>query len=343
MKFSLSVVIIACSFITNAQVVTDKVLTRVAFGSCSSQDKDMPIWDTIAAQNPDLFIMLGDNIYGDTKDMNVLQAKYNKLGAKPGFQRLKQKCPIIATWDDHDYGVNDGGKEYPMKEESKKIFLNFFNEPKESDRWKHEGIYTSYMFGPTGKKIQIIMLDLRTFRDSICLAGEGEDCVGEYKKCEDSTKTMLGAAQWAWLEKELQKPADYRIIGSSTQFLVDFNGWEAWVNLPYERERFINLLKKTRTSGAFFISGDLHYAELSKLKRNGQPPIYDLTSSGLTHGHNCAGENVNRIYGAYMSANFGMLTFNWGSTGGPTMLMEIKGEKGDTKIKHLIPLKELQF
>lgn len=343
MYYKITLFLLCINLSLQAQTVSDKVLTRVAFGSCSSQDKDLPIWDTIVAQNPDLFIMLGDNIYGDTKDMAVLQAKYNKLGSKPGFQRLKQFCPMIATWDDHDYGVNDGGKEYPMKEQSKEIFLNFFNEPKDSERRNHEGIYTSYMFGPAGKRVQIIMLDLRTFRDSICRVTTDEDCYGEYGKCTDSTKTMLGKQQWKWLEQELQKPADYRIIGSSTQFLVDFNGWEAWVNLPYERERFINLIKKTKANGTFFISGDLHYAELSKLKREGQPPIYDLTSSGLTHGHSCAGENVNRIYGAYMKANFGLLTFNWNATGSPTMLMEIKDEKGETKIKHLLLLSELKF
>jgi hypothetical protein len=73
----------------------------------------------------------------------------------------------IATWDDHDYGVNDGGKEYPKKEESKKIFLDFFKEPDTSSRWKHKGIYTSYYYGEAGKKLQVIVLDCRTFRDRL--------------------------------------------------------------------------------------------------------------------------------------------------------------------------------
>jgi alkaline phosphatase D len=41
----------------------------------------------------------------------------------------------MAVWDDHDYGVNDGGGDFPAKEISRKAFLDFFNEPMASDRW----------------------------------------------------------------------------------------------------------------------------------------------------------------------------------------------------------------
>ena len=314
--------------------------SRIAFGSCASQDNPQIIWETIIAQKPELFVFLGDNIYGDTEDMTLLQNKYNKLGRKPGYQLLQQNTPVIATWDDHDYGINDGGKEYPKKEESKQIFLDFFKEPANSERRKREGIYTSYQYEKSGKRLQIIVLDLRTFRDKICLKGKDEDCFGEYEKCTDTTKSMLGVQQWKWLEQELSKPADLRIIVSSTQFLVDFNGWEAWINLPHERERFLRLIQKTKANGVVFVSGDLHYAELSKLKRPNSYPIYDLTTSGLTHGHSCAGENVNRIYGAYMQANFGLFTIDWSKN---TLLMEIKNEKGETKIQHTLPFSELKF
>ena len=99
--------------------------TKLAFGSGGSQDKPMPILYKVVEEKPDIFIYLGDNIYGDTKDMKVLQAKYDKLGNKPEFKALKNNVPqILATWDDHDYGKNDAGKEYPKKHESKEIFLN---------------------------------------------------------------------------------------------------------------------------------------------------------------------------------------------------------------------------
>ena len=103
-------------------------ITRIAFGSCMKQDKAQPIWTTIGKREPDLFLMIGDNVYGDTEDMDKLREKYNMLGANPEFADFREKVPVLATWDDHDYGKNDAGSEYPKKEESKKVMLEFFEE-----------------------------------------------------------------------------------------------------------------------------------------------------------------------------------------------------------------------
>ncbi len=139
-------------------------LSRIALGSCARQNQPQPIWDAIVAAKPELFLFLGDNIYGDSKDMNVLRGKYDELAAKPGFQKLLATCPILATWDDHDYGADDVGVEYPMKVESQKLFLDFFNEPTNSPRRKRESVYDAKVFGPVGRRVQIILLDTRYFR-----------------------------------------------------------------------------------------------------------------------------------------------------------------------------------
>src|SRR5688500_12956235 len=103
----------------------EEPLRRFAFGSCARQERPQPIWDAVVEARPQLFTFLGDNIYGDTEDMAVLRQKYGLLGAQPGFRKLKATCPIRATWDDHDYGVNDGGAEYPKRRESQQVFLEF--------------------------------------------------------------------------------------------------------------------------------------------------------------------------------------------------------------------------
>ena len=115
------------------------LISRIAFGSCSNQDDPMPILRTVLEWEPDLFIYLGDNIYGDTRDMRLLEAKYAKLGAKKDFLALRATTPTVATWDDHDYGDNDAGKEFPFRVESKEIFLKFWNEPNPSPRRDHDG------------------------------------------------------------------------------------------------------------------------------------------------------------------------------------------------------------
>lgn len=144
------------------------VPSKILFGSCAHQDKQMPILNTINAEQPDVFVFLGDNVYGDTENMAALKAKYDKLGQNPGFDTLRKTSEVIATWDDHDFGENDAGAEYPMKKESKQIMLDFWGEPKNSQRYQQEdGIYTSYMYGEGDKTIHVILLDLRYNRDPI--------------------------------------------------------------------------------------------------------------------------------------------------------------------------------
>ncbi len=76
---------------------TDLLPTRIAFGSCAKQDKPQPIWDAVLSAKPELFIFLGDNVYGDTRDMEVLREKYARLAAQPGFRRLTESVPVLAT------------------------------------------------------------------------------------------------------------------------------------------------------------------------------------------------------------------------------------------------------
>ena len=115
----------------------EKPISRIAFGSCAKQWMPQPIWNTIAETKPDLFLFIGDAIYGDWDGENVfevtdetLQRDWGKLAAIPEFKTFRQSVPVMATWDNHDYGKHDGGADFPKKELTKKYFLDFFNEPK---------------------------------------------------------------------------------------------------------------------------------------------------------------------------------------------------------------------
>lgn len=333
------------AFFSNAQKSLPLV-SKIAFGSCAEEDKPQPILDLVVKHMPDLFVYLGDNIYGDTYDMKLLKAKYDSLAAKPEFQSLKRNTKILATWDDHDFGWNDVGKHYPFKKESKEIFLNFFDEPVNSERRKHEGVYTSYMFEGNGKKLQVILLDNRTFRSDLRnYRGELHNDPKyfyplDYYPHEIEDSTLLGAAQWKWLEEELKKPADLRIIGSGSQFGISFNGYEAWANFPHEQKRFLELVKQTKANGVLFISGDVHYGEISKLEHEGLYPIYDITSSGITSTWHFATPNNNRIEGPVMDNHFGLLTIDWKQKD-PLIKMEIWDVRNNQRIEHSILLSEI--
>lgn len=346
-NFLLSALLLALTVCT-APAQTQTTITRIAFGSCGHQDEKQPVLDLVTRYKPDMFIYLGDNIYGDTRDMKVLREKYDKLGAKPEFQRLKAATRIYATWDDHDYGENDAGRHYPFKEESKKIFLDFFEDPANSVRRFHDGVYASVAFGNWGKRVQIILLDTRTFRDNLLpyKGGVKNDpryfYQLDYAPHTSKDSTILGKEQWKWLEEQLMQPADVRIIASSTQFGVEYNGYEAWANFPAEQQRLFDLIKKTQANGVIFISGDVHYSEISMIKKDGFYPIYDFTSSGITSKWHFATPNKNRIEGPVMENHFGLITFDWDPKN-PTAKLECIDVNNNPRFEYVIPLKSLFF
>lgn len=309
--------------------------SKILFGSCGHQDKKIPIFNAINKEKGDLFIFLGDNIYGDTNDMDVLADKYQRLGAKPGFKTLKAQTPIIAMWDDHDYGQNDAGKEYPHKEQSRQIMLNFWGEPANSARrTRSDGIYTSYMYGENEQTIQVIMPDLRWNRDALNHVGELEyytkrklNNQGPYSPSEVKGASMLGEAQWQWLEQELKKPAAIKLIASSLQLLPDFTGWESWANFPEDRNRLFALIKKHKVNGVVIISGDTHWGEISKYQQNLDYPLIEMTSSGLTEKWKDVSPNKHRVGNFTHNVNYGDLSIDWQQTD-PTISLKLKGIDG---------------
>ena len=331
------------------EIAAPRVVSRIGLGSCIRQDRPQPIWKAVHAFQPELFVMLGDNIYGDSEDMNVLQTKYRRLGADPGFAALRKQCPLLAVWDDHDYGVNDGGAEYPRKKESQALFNDFFEVPQGNDRRRRPGTYDSQVIGPTGKRIQFILLDTRYFRSPLkAWPKNARRTPGPYRPNDDPQATVLGAAQWKWLEEQLQVPAELRIVASSIQFLPEQHGWEMWANFPGDRQRFLDLLARHDTGGVIFISGDRHLAEISRMEtgpNNSGFPIYDLTSSSLNQpsgGGNEAEANRHRIAGNhYTRVNFGSIVIDWEPTD-PTLTLSIHDLHGAAVRRHRLSLGSLR-
>ncbi len=332
-----------------------RTLKRIAFGSCAEVAKPQPVWDPILARQNDLFIFLGDNIYGDTRDMSVLAAKYAKFAAIPGVARLRASTPVVAMWDDHDFGENDAGGDYPLKNESRQIFLDFWDEPAGSPRRDRDGVYASYVFGPPGKRVQVILPDLRYNRTPLTpleLAGTDYDTwararvaaglplPGPYVRNPDPKATMLGERQWQWLERQFEVPAELRLFGSSVQVLADFTGWEAWANFPHDQQRLIELIRRKKANGVVFLSGDVHYAELSKLDVNVPYTLWDLTSSGLTEEWRVPTPNANRASDVVADANSGFIDIDWQ---GPatTLTLGIVDAAGKTRVSRDIALASL--
>ena len=331
----------ALSLAPDLALAAEQPLTRIAFGSCAKQDKEQPIWNQVNAWKPELFIFLGDNIYADTEDMAVMRAKYDQLAAKPGFQQLRRQSKVVAIWDDHDYGKNDAGREYPKKQESKDIFLDFWGEPADSPRRKRPGNHMSYVFGPKGKRVQVILPDNRWWRSGLIGNTEVPKDHGPYLTNTDPNAVMLGREQWQWLTEQLRIPAEIRIFASSTQVLADAPGWETWALFQAEQQRLFDLIDFTGTTGLFCISGDTHYAELSKREDNVPYPMWDMTSSGLTETWAYVAPNKYRLGEGHDVQNFGRIEIDW-SGSEPRIQLGVDGVDGKELITQTLHLSELK-
>jgi alkaline phosphatase D len=325
----------------------DAPLTRIAFGACSHEDKDQPIWDAILEKKPQLFIHLGDAVYGDTRSPDELRAKYAKFANKPEFRRFREAVPILSIWDDHDYGENDSGAAYPMKEESRAIFCDFWGIPAASPRRQGQpGVFTAETFGPEGQRVRIILPDLRWNRSRVVSVSKnwgryaawalqrrlrGQPIPGPYRPNTEDGASMLGAQQWDWLEAELAKPAAVRILGSSIGILCQGSGWETWENYPADHARLLAALKPHRGTGLALISGDVHYGEISKLEDGDGPALIEAVSSGLTQVMPILPPNTRRVGKAFRGRNFGLLEIAWNAEG-PRVTAVICDESGAPQI-----------
>jgi alkaline phosphatase D len=316
----------------------DHPLSRIAFGACHKLDRPFGVWDVIRAGEPELFIFLGDTVYLDTVDMRAKAAEYAKFAAVPEFAKFRRQVPIVSTWDDHDYGENDGGASYPKRDESQQIFLDFFREPADSPRRTRAGVYTSHVAGPLGRRTQIILLDTRYFRSPL-----RPDFGGGYLPQRDRNATMLGDDQWRWFADQLRVPAEVRLIVSSIQVQHEDQPNEKWANIPAERDKLFKTIADSKAAGVIFISGDRHHGEISSMDIGAGYRVADITSSGL----NCAyapndEPNRHREGRILWADNFGGVRINW-DLPDPTINLQIHAsDDGSVAVHKQIKLSQLQ-
>lgn len=286
---------------TQSRVPVDSIekVDRIAIGACNHQGLPQEMWLNILEEKPDLFVFMGDNIYGNSSDTSRLRKKYRKQLLRENYEWFLSKVPVIGTWDDHDYGKNNSDSTNPIRKESQQLFLDFIGEPAQTQRRKQKGIYTSYTFGRKNETVQFILLDTRYFRGK---PGANSD--------------LLGEEQWKWLENTLRSSsAQVKFIVTSTQFLSDKKNKERWEQFPAAKKRMMDLIKNTQTEGMIFLSGDIHCGEILRYTGEDVPyPIYEFTSSGLTHSrwHSPPRNTQNKVYKKpFCHKNYGLITISW--------------------------------
>ncbi|THH36454.1 DUF1499 domain-containing protein [Neolewinella litorea] len=283
------------------QVSAPRVLT-IAFGSCNRENRPQGYWNTIASHRPDAWLWLGDNVYADTGDRDAMAAAYATQRQAVAYDSFVKTTPVIyGTWDDHDYGSNDAGREWQGRDMAKELMLDFLDVPDTAEVRQRAGVYQSYRIG----EVKVILLDTRYFRDALAPPVRPGDRYGPNPKGD-----ILGEAQWNWLRQELtNSDAAAHVIVSSIQVLPTDHGYEKWDLFPAARARLLALLKELRPALPLLLSGDRHLAEIMVDSLDNYP-VYEITSSGLTHSYTGSNEaNDKRIGPLITERNFGLLHY----------------------------------
>ena len=339
---------------------------KIAFSSCAVQDRPQPIWTQISNEKPDLMIMMGDNIYATKDDKKTQIEMYKQLAQIPEYKKARESIPFMATWDDNDFGVRDGGADNVNKEEARKAFWFHWPYVKDSTLLDQPGIFHSKVLGGTkegrGRRahvtqsVHVIMLDTRWNRSPLKLADVNtvKDSTPtstanatatpssasttqtpttppavkmEYAPNEDPKATILGAEQWDWLEDQLREPADLKILVSSIQVIANDHGFEKWGNFPLERQKLFNLIAKVKPKNLIIFSGDRHMASIAKTEIKGWGTLYDVTASAINNSKGYTEKDSSYLAESYGENNFGLMTIDWAKH---TALIEIKNIEDKT-------------
>ena len=248
---------------------------RLMLGSCnkiatySDEPVAQPFWPEIARRAPAAWIWMGDNVYADVKrqtwveslgelyrswrganstvfgvesavflmaNESRIRTMYERQRRNAGYRQVMAVSKILGTWDDHDYGMNDGDRRYPHRDASQKLFLDFLDEPESSPRRRQQGVYAAHTLVVQGRKITVILLDVRYHKTPYCTWPARLPCDGE-------TFDFLGEEQWAWLDATLRhSDSDVNLVVSGIQILPEWR-WQGVQSNTYARAHNAQMCK----------------------------------------------------------------------------------------------------
>ena len=298
--------------------------------------KDASIFNTMAKEKAAFMLWLGDAWY--TREVDYysdwgLWYRASHDRAVPALQGFLKAMPQLATWDDHDYGPNDIGKNYILKETSRKVFNSYFCNPSSGENG--QGIYTMTSWGDA----DIFLTDDRWWRSADAMP----DSVNGKPNPE---KKMLGDQQMEWLKNSLLfSTATFKIITVGSQVLNPVSPFDKWRDFPIEYQELMDFLTQHKINGVVFLTGDRHHSEIIKVDRPGAYPLYDVTVSPLTSGTHVFGDaeknNPYRVFGLDQKQNYGRFSFT-GTRGNRKLTVAFLGIQGEKLGEWSVSEKELK-
>lgn len=231
------------------------------------------IYDAMAAANPEFMIWLGDNIYLREPDWNSWTGiihRYTQARQTTEMRNFMASTHNYAIWDDHDAGPNDSDRSFWNKNQTLQAFELFWANPSYGVG-EIKGTTTSFEFADC----EFFLLDNRTYRTP--------------NRRKSGEKTQMGEDQLQWLFDNLSSSyAKFKFVVMGGQLLSTSEAYESYSNYGFdkERQRIIDFIREDSILNVVFLTGDVHFSEVSVLKVNGKPTIWDITSSPLNSGFN---------------------------------------------------------
>lgn len=285
---------------------------RIAMGSCTyinqkGTDREggkpygsnYQIFEAIYEKQPDLMLWLGDNVYyreNEFESREGMIARWTHDRQTPEMRALLANSIHYSTWDDHDFGPNNIGRNYWLKNEATDVFQLMWGNPS-AGLPETPGIFSYANWGD----VNIYFLDNRTY---LSPSESSPELFGQ-------SKSMLGKAQADWLVDHLawaqsqsahdskSYPARFNLIVVGSQVLSNSTNPDNYRNYPEEWKYLMDRIVAEKIRGVVFLSGDVHFGEVNKVEHTwdtSRSTLYEVTSSPLTAGASSRGsKNAARL------------------------------------------------
>jgi alkaline phosphatase D len=297
---------------------------------------DSSIFKSMALEKSAFMLWLGDSWYTREVDYYSEWGLWNRAShdrAAPVLQDFLKAMPQFGTWDDHDYGPDNMGSNYVLKETSRDVFNNYFCNPSSGENG--QGIYTMTTWGDA----DIFLTDNRWWRSD-------EDVKDSLNGQPNPEKKFLGKQQMEWLKNSLLfSKAIFKVVVVGSQALNPGSPYGKWRDFSFEFHDLMNFLKEYNINGVLFLTGDRHHSEIIRVEREGTYPLFDITVSPLTSGTHSFGprekNNPYRVLGIDQKQNYGKFNLS-GPRGDRKLSVEFFGVKGDKLAEWSVSEKELR-
>lgn len=240
----------------------EPAVSSIAFGSCADEGQGTAlVWQRIGRLGAQAVVLLGDTPYIDSTDLAVQRRRYSEFAAVKAMAELLRSTPWYATWDDHDFGLNDVDGRLAGKAEARRAFVEYHANPSYGDGT--HGVYTSFRRGP----MEVFLLDTRYFAAT------------EPSPFALHKPSLLGRTQWDWLRQALSASnAPFKVLASGMVWngALRPNKVDSWASYPHEREALFRFIGENRITGVVLVGGDIHRSRVIR-HEVAELAGYDLT------------------------------------------------------------------